>query len=74
MTIKDLVEEMVEWQKNGFLDPEVWEFLRPKMNPALMPEPSVLQLPPTRPPAAAGGGMQQIEWVSQWVSHKPNMG
>ena len=41
--MKDLVESMLEWHHEGYMDPGVWEALRPLVNPALMPAPSVLQ-------------------------------
>ena len=48
LTVKEVVESMVQWQQGRTLDPGVWNHLRPKMNPRLMPSPSV---PPLRPPA-----------------------
>ena len=46
--MKDVVESMVQWQQGRCLDPGVWNHLRPRMNPRLIPAPSVLHL---RPPA-----------------------
>ena len=46
--MKDLVESMVEWQQGRCLDPGVWNHIRPRLNPRLMPAPSVVQ---PRPPA-----------------------
>ena len=42
------MESMVEWQQGRYLDPGVWDHLRPRLNPRLMPAASVLQ---PRPPA-----------------------
>ena len=43
--MRDLVQSLVSWHRNGCLDPEVWEqFLRHHLDPALMPAPSELQL------------------------------
>ena len=45
------MEAMVAWHHERYLDPEVWNRLPEKINPALMPAPSVLQsLPPPPPP------------------------
>ena len=54
MTVGQLMEAMVEWHREGYIDPAVWEkLIRNKVNPAVMPAPSVLQsLPP--PPGGAG--------------------
>ena len=52
VTVRELMEDLVTWQRGECLDPRVWdEFLRPRVNPSLMPEPSVLRLPapPTDP-------------------------
>ena len=47
VTVRELMEDLVTWQRAGCLDPRVWdEFLRLRINPTLMPAPSVLQLPP----------------------------
>ena len=48
------MKAMVEWHQERYLDPAVWEkLIRNKVNPAVMPAPSVLQsLPP--PPGGAG--------------------
>ena len=43
LTVKDLVKEMIVWQKGRYLDPEIWDHLCSRINPALMQEPSVLQ-------------------------------
>ena len=45
LRIEDLVRSMVEWQREGYLDREVWTYLQPWINPTLMPAPSV---PPSR--------------------------
>ena len=38
MSMKELIQSLVVWQRNGCLDPEVWEqFLRHQLDPALMP-------------------------------------
>ena len=54
MLVRNLMEAMVEWHREGYIDPAVWEkLIRNKVNPAVMPAPSVLQsLPP--PPLGAG--------------------
>ena len=42
----ELVKHLVIWNREGCLDPEVWEkFLRHALAPDLMPAPSELQLP-----------------------------
>ena len=43
MTLKDVVELMVEWQQQRYLDPGVWNYLRPKFNSRLMPILSIVQ-------------------------------
>ena len=43
LTVKDLMEEMIVWQKERYLDPEIWDHLISRINPALWPAPSVLQ-------------------------------
>ena len=41
------MEAMVQWHREGYIDPGVWEkLIRNKVNPALILAPSVLQLPP----------------------------
>ena len=54
LTVGQLKEAMVKWHREGYIDPAVWEkLIRNKVNPAVMPAPSVLQsLPP--PPGGAG--------------------
>ena len=49
MTIKDLITEMVAWQRSRYLDPDVWEHFQSRINPAALPSDiSALQLaPPT---------------------------
>ena len=42
--MKDKMEAMVTWHKEGYLDPEVWDNLCDKVNPSLMPAPSVLNI------------------------------
>ena len=42
--MKDMMEAMVTWHKEGYLDPEVWDNLCDKVNPSLMPAPSVLNI------------------------------
>ena len=41
--MKEVVESMVEWQQGRCLDPGVWNHLRTRLNPRLMPAPSFLQ-------------------------------
>ena len=43
LTVKDVVESMVQWQQGRCLDLRVWNRLRPRLNPRLMPAPSVIQ-------------------------------
>ena len=43
LTMKEVVESMVEWQQGRCLDPGVWNHLRTRLNPRLMPAPSFLQ-------------------------------
>ena len=38
------MEAMVTWHNERYLDPEVWDNLRDKVNPTLMPAPSVLNI------------------------------
>ena len=46
ISMVELVQRMVIWNREGCLDPEVWEkFLRHALAPSLMPAPSELQLP-----------------------------
>ena len=40
---RDLVEEMVVWQRERYLDAGIWDHLHGKINPALMPASSVLE-------------------------------
>ena len=45
VSMKELIQSLVSWHRNGYLDPDVWEqFLRHQLDPALMPAPSELQL------------------------------
>ena len=37
------MEEMVMWQRERYIDPAIWNILRTKINPALIPAPSVLE-------------------------------
>ena len=41
LRIEDLVRSMMEWQREGYLDREVWTHLQPWINPALIPAPPV---------------------------------
>ena len=42
--MRELVQCLVSWHQNRYLDPEVWEnFLRHHLDPTLMPAPSELQ-------------------------------
>ena len=43
LTVKDLMEEMIVWQKERYIDPGIWDRLLEKINPSLMPAPSILQ-------------------------------
>ena len=53
------MEAMVEWHRGRLIDPAVWEkLIRNKVNPALMPPPSVLQSLPALPPP---GGARQAQ-------------
>ena len=62
LTVRELMEDLVTWQRGGCLDPRVWdEFLRPRISPSLMPAPSVLRLPP--PPTDP----LQIEFVVRFA-------
>ena len=46
LTVKDLVNNMVTWQQNRYLDPGVWSHFKSKINPAALPtDISSLQLP-----------------------------
>ena len=49
LSIKDLITQMVAWQRNRYLDPGVWEHFRSRINPEVLPDDiSALQLaPPT---------------------------
>ena len=43
--MKELIQSLVDWHKNRYLDPDVWEsFLRHHLDPALMPAPSEIEL------------------------------
>ena len=37
------MKEMVAWLNEGYIDPGIWDYLRTKTNPALIPAPSVLE-------------------------------
>ena len=63
-----VMEEMVEWHREGYVDPAIWEKLIPdKVDPALMPAPSVLQSLPALPPQPGGSRQAQsaLEYHSQ---------
>ena len=45
MTIKDLMESMVEWQRGRHLDSGVWNDIHSLVDPTVMPEPSAHRLP-----------------------------
>ena len=32
MTVKDLLREMAAWQRKGYLDHSVWEYIDPLLN------------------------------------------
>ena len=38
------MSNVVEWQKDGYIDPVIWEHLSTKINPSMLPQPP--QLPP----------------------------
>ena len=46
VTVRNLMTEMVAWQRNIYLDPGIWEYFQSRMNPAVLPDDiSALQLP-----------------------------
>ena len=49
ITVRDLITEMVAWQRGRYLDPGIWEHFQSRINPAVLPNViSTLQLaPPT---------------------------
>ena len=51
--MKPLMEAMVEWYHERYLDPRVWDELRPKLHPILIPESSTLELSHNEPPPPA---------------------
>ena len=63
------MEAMVEWHREGYIDPAVWEkLIRNKVNPAVMPAPSVLQSLPSPPRGAlypVRGNQRELEYPSQ---------
>ena len=45
VTVRNLMTEMVAWQRNIYLDPGIWEYFQSRMNPAVLPDDiSALQL------------------------------
>ena len=56
LRIEDLVRAMVVWQREGYLDGQVWRHLQPWLSPALMPAPPV----PPPPPGGARNHMQKV--------------
>ena len=67
-TVGQLIEAMVEWHREGYIDPAVWEkLIRSKVNPAVMPAPSVLLSlpPPASPGGASHSALQRLPDPSQ---------
>ena len=63
LSIRDLLEAMVEWHREEYVDPAVWEkLIRNKVNPALMPAPSVLQLLPPPPGGPGSSSLQHLPY------------
>ena len=66
LTVGQVMEEMVEWHREGYIDPAVWEkLIRNKVNPALMPAPSVLESLPAVPQS---GGARQAQNALEYHS------
>ena len=43
VTVKTFVEALIEWHHEKYLDPGIWDRLRAKLRPTLLPEPSDLE-------------------------------
>ena len=56
LRIEDLVCAMVDWQREGYLDGQVWRHLQQWLSPALMPAPPV----PPPPPEGVRRPLQQV--------------
>ena len=67
--MKDLKEAMVEWHRERYLDPGVWEHLGQKISPAAMPTPSVLQALPPPPGGAGYSALQRLPHPPQGARH-----
>ena len=44
VTLKTFVKALIEWHHEKYLDQGVWDHLRTKLHPILLPEPSDLEL------------------------------
>ena len=51
--LKNLLDKMVSWQQEQYLDPGVWDQLRTKVCPEILPVPSVLPVPQSALPVTA---------------------
>ena len=70
LLVRDLMEGMVEWHREGYIDPAVWEkLIRNKVNPALMPAPSVLQSLPLPPGGAGHSALQRLPHPPEGARH-----
>ena len=64
------MKAMVEWHQERYLDPAVWEkFIRNKVNPAVMPAPSVLQSLPPPPGGAGHSSLQRLPYPPEGARH-----
>ena len=64
------MEAMVDWHREGYIDPTVWEkLIRNKVNPAVIPAPSVLQPLPPPPGGESHSALQRLPNPSQGPRH-----
>ena len=62
------MEAMVKWHQERYIDPTVWEkVIRNKLNPAVMPAPSVLQIP--SPGGAGHTALQRLPYPPGEARH-----
>ena len=70
LTVRDLMEAMVEWHREGYIDPAVWEkLIRNKVNPAVIPAPSVLQSLPLPPGGVGHSALQRLSHPPEGARH-----
>ena len=70
LSVRHLMEAMTDWHREGYVDPAVWEkLICNKVNPTLMPAPSVLQSLPPPPGGQSHSALQHLPHPPEGARH-----